>query len=94
MTPRKRLFWLFGPPLAVALLVVYLLAHGLILNRLDREDNTLLVAEAGQVRALLNNLFERDHDRLQNCLCSLTSSARDSLPVTPRLPGRQAGRAG
>lgn len=88
MTLRKRLFWLFGPPLAVALLVVYLLAHGLILNRLDREDDTLLVAEAEQVRALLDNLFERDRDRLQNFVSSLAPAATDILPVTPRLLSR------
>jgi hypothetical protein len=38
--------------------------HTVLLDRLDTQDERLLAIEAGRVRALLNNLFERDADRL------------------------------
>ncbi|MCO7565062.1 diguanylate cyclase [Pseudomonas sp. S 311-6] len=83
MTLRKRLFWLFAPPLVVVLLVIHGLAHTLILGRLDHEDEQLLVAEATHIRALVGNLLERDHDRLRNFVLSLAPSAAagDILPL-------------
>jgi len=64
MTLRKRLFWLFAPLLALALVIAYLLSQSLILTRFDRQDAALLVAEAERVRALLDNDLKRNLDLL------------------------------
>lgn len=83
MSLRTRLLWLLAPPLVVALVLIYLLAHGLLLGRLDQEDEQRLTAQAAQIRALLNNQFERDHDRLQSFVQALAPEAATGaiLPV-------------
>ena len=90
MSLRKRLLWLLAPPLVVALVLIYLLAHGLLLGRLDQEDEQRLVAQAAQIRALLNNQFERDHDRLQSFVQALAPEAATGaiLPVPEGTLGR------
>ena len=90
MTLRKRLLWLLAPPLVVALALIYVLAHGLLLSRLDQEDEQRLIAEAAQMRALLNNQFERDHDRLQSFVQTLAPEAATGaiLPVPEVTLGR------
>jgi len=45
----QALLWLFARPLLVALPLIYLLAHGLLLGRLDHEDEQRLVAKAIQI---------------------------------------------
>ncbi|WP_070092977.1 diguanylate cyclase domain-containing protein [Pseudomonas monteilii] len=83
MSLRRRLLWLLAPPLVVALVLIYLLAHGLLLGRLDQEDEQRLIAQATQIRALLNNQFERDRDRLQSFVQALApeSATGAILPV-------------
>ncbi|MEX5360442.1 diguanylate cyclase [Pseudomonas guariconensis] len=90
MTLRKRLLWLLAPPLVVVLTLIYVLAHGLLLSRLDQEDEQRLIAEAAQMRALLNNQFERDHDRLQSFVQTLAPEAATGaiLPVPEVTLGR------
>ena len=65
MKLRTRLLWLFVPPLLLVLSLVYFAAQGMLLARLDKQDERLLVAEAERLRALLGNSFERDANRLR-----------------------------
>ncbi|MEF9897629.1 MAG: diguanylate cyclase [Pseudomonas sp.] len=66
MTLRKKLLWLFVPPLTLALLFVYVLSQTIMLDRLDQEDDLLLANEAQRIRALMTSIFTLDLDRLQN----------------------------
>ncbi|MFQ6573921.1 diguanylate cyclase domain-containing protein [Pseudomonas sp. UM16] len=65
MTLRKKLLWLFVPPLTLTLGLVYVLSQTMMLERLDREDELLLVNEAKRLRALMSNSIGFDLDRLQ-----------------------------
>jgi diguanylate cyclase (GGDEF)-like protein/PAS domain S-box-containing protein len=62
MTLRKRLFWLFAPLLLLALGFAYLLSQNLILSRFDRQDASLLDAEAKRLQALLDSNLKRNLD--------------------------------
>ncbi|MGL4315357.1 MAG: diguanylate cyclase domain-containing protein [Pseudomonas sp.] len=64
MTLRKRLFWLFAPLLAVALVVAFALSQSLILSRFERQDRALLMAEAQRLHAMLDNELKRNLDLL------------------------------
>lgn len=48
MKLRTRLLWLFVPPLLLVLSLVYFAAQGMLLARLDKQDERLLVAEIGR----------------------------------------------
>ncbi|MET3053727.1 diguanylate cyclase [Pseudomonas alkylphenolica] len=65
MTLRKKLLWLFVPPLTLTLGLVYVLSQTMMLDRLDREDELLLFNEAKRLRALMSNSINFDLDRLQ-----------------------------
>ncbi|UUY06559.1 diguanylate cyclase [Pseudomonas sp. J452] len=55
MTLRKRLFWLFGPLLALVLSSAFVLSQQLILSRFDRQDSALLDTEAKRLRSVLDD---------------------------------------
>lgn len=80
MTLRKKLLWLFVPPLTLALLFVYVLSQTIMLDRLDQEDDLLLANEARRIRALMTSIFTLDLDRLQNFTEQMSDeAARQSI---------------
>lgn len=83
MTLRTKLLWLFAPPLLLVLGLALFTVHTVLLERLDKQDERLLVIEAGRVRALLEHLFERDADRLEQLAESLPRSIASAFPLPP-----------
>lgn len=88
MTLRTKLLWLFAPPLLLVLSLTFLAMHTVVLERLDKQDERLLVIEAGRVRALLDSLFERDADRLEQLAESLSRPIASAFPVSPLILNR------
>ncbi|MCC9005665.1 diguanylate cyclase domain-containing protein [Pseudomonas putida] len=88
MTLRTKLLWLFAPPLLLVLGLTYIAVHTVLLDRLDTQDERLLAIEAGRVRALLNNLFERDADRLGQLAESLPRPIASAFPLQPGMLNR------
>ncbi|MBC3480890.1 diguanylate cyclase [Pseudomonas sp. SWRI77] len=88
MSLRTKLLWLFAPPLLLVLLLSYVAAHALLLERLDKQDERLLVIEAGRMRALLGSIFERDADRLQQLAESLPRPLGLAFPLPAQIFSR------
>lgn len=88
MSLRTKLLWLFAPPLLLVLLLSYFAAHALLLERLDKQDERLLVIEAGRMRALLGSIFERDADRLQQLAESLPRPIGLAFPLPVQIFSR------
>ena len=88
MSLRTKLLWLFAPPLLLVLLLSYVAAHALLLERLDKQDERLLVIEAGRMRALLGSIFERDADRLQQLAESLPRPIGPAFPLPAQIFSR------
>lgn len=84
MTLRKKLFWVFVPPLLLTLLVVYLFARHVLLVQADQQDGRQLLAEARQVRALVEGILRLDLDRLKTYGRTIDATAVESgLLFTP-----------
>ncbi len=88
MKLRTRLLWLFVPPLLLVLLLVYFAAQGMLLARLDKQDERLLVAEAERLRALLGNSIERDANRLRQWAQAIPGSVPAAFPLDAATLGR------
>lgn len=88
MKLRMRLLWLFVPPLLLVLLLVYFAAQGMLLARLDKQDERLLVAEAERLRALLGNSFERDANRLRQWAQAVPGAVPSAFPLDAATLGR------
>lgn len=88
MTLRTKLLWQFAPPLLLVLGLTFFATHNVLLERLDKQDERLLVSEAKRVRALLNNLFERDADRLEQLAESLPRPIASAFPLPSHILNR------
>ncbi|WP_313711588.1 diguanylate cyclase domain-containing protein [Pseudomonas sp.] len=88
MKLRTRLLWLFVPPLLLVLSLVYFAAQGMLLARLDKQDERLLVAEAERLRALLGNSFERDANRLRQWAQAMPGAVSSAFPLDAATLGR------
>ncbi|MEW4948312.1 diguanylate cyclase domain-containing protein [Pseudomonas asiatica] len=66
MSLRKKLLCLFAPPVLLVLVSMWSWGHNILLERLDQEDEQVLLVEADRLRAMMEVLFNRDVDRLTN----------------------------
>ncbi|BBH46542.1 diguanylate cyclase domain-containing protein [Pseudomonas sp. KU43P] len=78
MSLRKKLLCLLAPPVFLVLILMGGWGHGVLLARLDQEDEQLLLVEADRLRVMMDILFERDVDRLSNLSALLQ---RPGLPL-------------
>ncbi|WP_176513052.1 diguanylate cyclase domain-containing protein [Pseudomonas faucium] len=79
MSLRKKLLCLLAPSVLLVMILMGAWGHYLLLERLDQEDEQLLMVEADRLRAMMDVVFERDVDRLSS-LGTLMQEAGSALP--------------